>query len=646
MARYYRNLRSTTCRHIVSLASRQSARKGRVIVRIGWLYLGLLLSPLLGLTSASAGQQSISALQQPEASAEVWQEITARGDAAMSMSDFVTGERIYREGLAFAEQHNLGTAAIAGSNADLGWSLRAQRRYAESEAVYRTALQLYSGIDPDDNEDVLEGKLGLGIALTGLGQYGEAESLLSGVLNTYNERPKVTACTLSFPLDALTMLFKASHQYSKGERVYMEVFALMTGKHGTPCENFLLLTEHLASLYEDDHQWEMVEKIHRGRASLARNMKGATSVLYGDALFAVAQTLDKRHENEQAAATYAQAADIYRHAEPPAMSKLAITLENQELSLYKAGKAEQAKLIHQALLAAERSGSETSLHGQMMDVRSQGVEAMNKGQREEAEQYFAQEMALSQGLTAPDQMIALSDSAYFHQNVTHQLPEAEAELKQVLSLAVATTGPSSRVTADAHFELGWFYRGTKRLTDAEESLSSALALYGPGETEELDKGFHLLASTYVQDGKYDQAVATYQRAIKLEEDTHNDAKLVVILTGIGEAYRRANRFNEAETALQRAMALSEHFAKPVNQAWFGAALTMASVYEQSGRPQAAEQLYVRIVSFVEREVGPNSPAMRLPLDKLVAITKSQGRLTEANEYEARKNKLPEMPILP
>ena len=617
-----------------------------VIVRTSWLFLGLILGPILGLASTSAGQQSIAALQQPEASVDVWQETTARGDAAMSISDFVTGERIYREALAFAQEHNLGTAAIAGSNADLGWSLRAQRRYAESEAVYRTALQLYSGIDSENSEDVLQGKLGLGIALTGLGQYEEAENLLLGVLSVYNGQPKVTACTLSFPLDALTMLFKASHQYSKGEQVYMEVFALMTGKHGTPCENFLLLTEHLASLYEDDHQWEMVEKIHRGRASLARNMKGPTSILYGDALVAIAQTLDKRQQNEQAATTYAQAANVYRHSRPPAMSKLAITLDREELSLYKAGKAEQARLIHQATLAAEKSSTENSLHGQMMAVRSQGVEAMNNGQKEKAEQDFSQELALSQGLAAADQMIALSDSAYFHQNLTHQLPEAEAELKQVLTLSVATTGPSSRATADAHFGLGWFYFIAKRLTDAEESFSSALALYGPDETKELDHGLQLLAGTYVQDGKYDQAVAIYQRAIKLDEDTHNDGHLVVMLTGIGEAYLRANRFNEAETALQRAMALSEHLAKPINQAWFGAAMTMASVYEQSGRPQLAEQLFLRIVSFVEREAGPNSPAMRLPLDKLVALTKSQGRLTEANEYEARKNKLPEMPPLP
>jgi hypothetical protein len=91
------------------------------------------------------------------------------------------------------------------------------------------------------------------------------------------------------------------------------------------------------------------------------------------------------------------------------------------------------------------------------------------------------------------------------------------------------------------------------------------------------------------------------------------------------------------------MNVAEHLAKPMNQEWFSAAMTMAAVYEQSGRLPQAEQLYLRVISFVEQGSGPNSAALRFPLDKLAAIMKSQGRLAEANRYEALRDKLPEVP---
>jgi len=74
-------------------------------------------------------------------------------------------------------------------------------------------------------------------------------------------------------------------------------------------------------------------------------------------------------------------------------------------------------------------------------------------------------------------------------------------------------------------------------------------------------------------------------------------------------------------------------------------MTAASLYEQTGRPQMAEQLYGRIITFMEQEYG-SVPGLRLPLDKLIALFKSQGRLTEAATYEARRDKLPPMPVMP
>ena len=609
-------------------------------MRIPSLSLSLLLTLIVGLPFFSAGQETPHATPQ-QANMNVWQDLTDRGDAAMSIADFVSAERLFRESLAYAEQHSLGTAILADSNAELGRSLREQRKYNEAETAYRSALQLYRRIDAEDNESILRSKIGLGVALTGLGQYQEGETPLLEALNAYNEKPEVTACTLSFALDALTMLYKSSRQYAKGEGIYTEVLALMTGKRGTPCENFVLLVDHLAQLYEDDNRWDLVEQLHRDRASLALSMKGPKSELYADALVSVAKTLEKRGHLAEGAEQYAKAADVYRHTDPPALAKLTMALQSEEINLYMSGKVDQGKQVHQEMLIADKASDTDDLQGQMMAVRSRAVEAMNTGKFPEADPLFAREKALSLALSAQYQMIALSDSAFFHKNATHQFPEAEAELKQALALAIATTGPSSTATASAHYELGMFYKTVQRRPDAEESLSSALALYGPGDTEALNRVFQMLGWTYVEDEKYAQAEAIYRRAIKFAEETHNNEQLAASLTCLGDSYRRANRLTDAETTLTRGMNVAEHLDKPKNRGWFGTAMSMAAVYEQSGRLPQAEQLYLRIISFIEQDSGPDFYGLRIPLDKLVALMKSEGRLDEASKYEARRDKLPE-----
>ncbi len=378
----------------------------------------------------SSGQTVQAATPQNQNEVEAWQDLVDRGEEAMSTADYMAAEKLFRASSGYAEQHNLGTDSIAHSNNAAGWSLQAQRKYAEAEVLYRSALQMRRSLYPENDESVAQSKAGLGIVLIGLGRYQEAESLLLESLNAYHEHPRASLCALSFPLDGLTMLYKSNHQYSKGERVYTEAFALMTEDRGTPCENFASMLDHLAALYADDNRWDRVEKIQQGRVGLALGMKGPRSVLYGDAIYAVAETLQKRHRFEEAATAFAQAADVYRHTDPLARSKLASSLELQEMNLQLAGKNEEAKQIHPAVLAAAKEGNTSDPRGVMMSFRSRALEARKNGNVEEESQLIAQEVAASQKLSTWDQIVALTDSAMIHQE-QQKLPEAETELKQV-----------------------------------------------------------------------------------------------------------------------------------------------------------------------------------------------------------------------
>lgn len=605
---------------------------------------GLLLAGLWYRSAAQEGQGSAATASASDTQAR--KDLIDRGNQAMFDGDYLTGEKFFRQALAYSEQHNMGAIALGNSHNALGWSLELQRRYAEAETEYRTALQTFQGILPDSDVLVLRSKLGLGTVLTGLGRYQEAEPLLLASLHGEEADPEITACELSYPLDALTNLYDASHQYSKGESVYTEVFALMTGKRGTPCDHFVAVLNHLAQLYADDNQWDVLEKIQRGQAGLVLGMKGPRSVEYGDALSGIAWSLGKRQRWTEAAAAHAQAADVYRHTEPPAWSKLAGVLSQEEMDFYFAGKPEEAKKVHEETLAASKEANAADPRGEMTSLQTQVQDAENKGDLDLASQLVVKEVAAARLLTPNDLMLALDDSARVHAE-RKEFAQAEAEFKQVLAMSIAVTGPSSFSTANAHFNLAWFYqKAPDRLADAEASYTAALALYGPGDTDRIKIALEMLGFAYLKEGKFDQAEPTYQRLIKLSEDTHDTVKLTIALTNLVSVYQKTNRLPEAEAAANRALDLTRQLPKPLNQWWYTAAMTAGNFYQETGRPQQAEQMYLQTVAFVQKEIGPDSVALRMPLDKLIALLKSEGRLSEAAQYEAREEKLPPMPAWP
>lgn len=591
------------------------------------------------------GQAAPPAKPRTQNDVKIWQDLFDSGEQAMQSAEYTAAEDFFRKSIAYSEQHNLSTATIAYSYDGLGSSLRVQQKYGESEAPYRSALQLWRKVYPENDENIARSKAGLGITLVGLGRYPEAEALLLESVKAYHEHPEATLCSQSIPLDGLTMLYKSNRQYSKGERIYTEVFALMTGDRGTPCGNFVSLLNHLAGLYADDNQWERVEKIQQGIVGLALGTQGPQSEIYGDAIYAVAGTLQKRRRFEEAAKTFAQAADVYRRTDPPARSKLAASLEFQEMNLQLAGKNEEAKQIHPAVLAAAKDGNADDSSSEMMSFRSRALEARKNGNLEDEAKLIAQELAASQKLSSSYQIVALTDSAMVHQE-QQKLTEAETELKRILELSIASTGASSQVTANAHAGLGAFYLGNHRLPEAEESYDAALALLGAQATEEIRRVFASLGWAFLTENKFDRAEAVYQRLLKLAEDTHDDIGISGALQYLAMTYQKTNRPAEADAAFTRALDISAQLPKPMNRQFAGAAMTAASFYEQSGRPQQAEQLYVRLIAFLEQEMGAGSPALRLPLDKLITLLKSQGRSAEAVKYEARRDKLPPMPAMP
>jgi tetratricopeptide (TPR) repeat protein/predicted Ser/Thr protein kinase len=116
-----------------------------------------------------------------------------------------------------------------------------------------------------------------------------------------------------------------------------------------------------------------------------------------------------------------------------------------------------------------------------------------------------------------------------------------------------------------------------------------------------------LGFVYVSTGKYEQAVAEYQKA------AHTEPTLDAAQAGLARAYESLNRLDEAEGAYQTAIALRPNYWAGYNR--------LAIFYFQHGKMDEAAKMFSQVISLV-----PDSFA---GYSNLGAVRLAQGRYAEA-----------------
>lgn len=572
-----------------------------------------------------------------------WEQMVDAGNAASDQGDYVTAEKAFRGSLAFATEQKLDNTYLGGSNDAIAFVLRMQRRYSEAEPLYRTALR--RTMYPEDHPRVVQSKLGLGLTLVGLQRTGEAEALLLEVLRTAEQKQEVQACDLILPLDALTTLYRSTHQYAKGERVFIDTFALLAQNQSTPCEGYIGLLDDLGALYTEANQWDKVDKINDSRVQLALGMEGPASELYAYSLRQKGDSLYARKRYAQAASAYEESVAAYKRVQPPMYDDLAAALEGLYNGLYQSGRSGEALAVKQELKATLERSRASDPRAAMLAARERAFEAQKADRPAEADRYLAQAMNAAQRLSPADQM-AVYQTAHAVHVLQQKLAEAEADMKRVLELAIASTGEKSRATANAHYELGFFYLGRQRMSEAEQELAAAVAIYDDRDVEQLKPAMDQLIGAYLKENRYEQALPLLDRAARLAEATHDNFALSRALNQLADTQRRAGHDADAESTFLRSMTLADALPRPYRMQWAEGAMNLAALYANSNRAPQAEQLYLKVLAFLQEMGGPNSPAQRIPLEKLIALARSQGRLSDATKYEAQRDRLPAMPRLP
>jgi tetratricopeptide (TPR) repeat protein len=210
----------------------------------------------------------------------------------------------------------------------------------------------------------------------------------------------------------------------------------------------------------------------------------------------------------------------------------------------------------------------------------------------------------------------------------------------VLSQTAHAASPSPQTTLDAVYamwELGQTKRSLGELPGAHAVLQQAVALaeqppVGPVHPR-LAQALQDLGRVLQNRGRYDEADATLQRALTMQEQmlgpNHDDVSATLIY--MGESCLAQGNYRRAKKVLIRAVAIAELHVVPDQypDKFLVALHVLCGVYldlEEYGRAQPIAE---RQLALQEQFKGPHHPQVGAALSNVALCLKGRGKLSEA-----------------
>jgi tetratricopeptide (TPR) repeat protein len=214
--------------------------------------------------------------------------------------------------------------------------------------------------------------------------------------------------------------------------------------------------------------------------------------------------------------------------------------------------------------------------------------------------------------------------------------------QQVLVLAQAahSHAPTPQTTLDvvyAMYNLGITKSNVGNFPGAQALLEQAVALaeqppVGPAHPR-LAQALRLLGVVMIQRGRYDEADATMQRALTMQEQLlgPNHEEVSETLSHMGDSCIKQGNYRRAKGLLKRAVAIAELHVVPNQypQKLSRALTSLAAVYRALKDYALAESMAEQSLALEEQFKGPHHPDVAVGLASVAGCLRSRGKLREA-----------------
>jgi tetratricopeptide (TPR) repeat protein len=149
------------------------------------------------------------------------------------------------------------------------------------------------------------------------------------------------------------------------------------------------------------------------------------------------------------------------------------------------------------------------------------------------------------------------------------------------------------------------------------------------EDASLTTFYKLLAKAYERDNQIEQAIATWQKAINLQEKLNLSLELIASLNSLGILYFQQGRYAIAEPIFEKGLQLTREMLGDRHPDVATSLNNLAGLYDSQGRYEEAEPLYLEAMQLRRELLGDRHPDVATSLNNLAALYDSQGRYEEA-----------------
>jgi eukaryotic-like serine/threonine-protein kinase len=252
---------------------------------------------------------------------------------------------------------------------------------------------------------------------------------------------------------------------------------------------------------------------------------------------------------------------------------------------------------------------------------------------------FDRAVALERQLYRPLQLAAVLSQRAQLLKAEFGKPEAEADAREAYELVQARVPADSPALADAAQLLGVVLSERGNFDAATPLLLRALEIHSAADPQgdEAITSLDKLAVHSQARQDYPAAIGYFQRELALRAARHgtNNVDYYANLEGLGAAYGRARRFDEAEQALRTALQGLRRLdpADSAEMAWRYTQL--GRVLDNAGRSRDALPLYQQALAMGEKKMGKDSISYAVLLANIALAQRRVGDYAAAERAYAQ-----------
>jgi CHAT domain-containing protein len=219
---------------------------------------------------------------------------------------------------------------------------------------------------------------------------------------------------------------------------------------------------------------------------------------------------------------------------------------------------------------------------------------------------------------------------YFRQG---RLADSGAAWKEALKVRERTPGDKQIELQKVLVGLAQVQIAQRDFAGAEGNLQRARAILVANHERVSEAGAAIenaLLNIAFRQERYEVARAHAEETLRIENQLQGGAaQLVPAYALLGRILERLDDYEQAETALRRAVGLAEGEQGPLQRHHFSARYQLAALLDERGHPQEARAQALRALAIGESTLGPTAPRLVPVLQVLGNAERSLGQLPEA-----------------